>query len=406
MLLKKRPQMVDKDEKKISTLLTLIFFCLIIVNMSPIMESITGIPYKTVSSFAKMFLAAGCVLYSPVLLRRFQPAMLFLPLFAAMIYLIQLVFFDKLQVFFSETFNSFITLCLPAMMYCFTLRDFEQLQKSFLKMSYLISGMTVLLFAVGYGAVQAYFAADSSYAQGLGYAYLIPILFLIQDYIKNKKIVSLLCAIGLSLFILIYASRGPLLGIGLFSVAYLYRTLFRKRNVLLIIIITSIAALFVIGFDQILLELLKLMQKLGINSRSMSLLTTNLVYDSGRGTIQQPLLREIAANPFLIRGINADYLLVGGYAHNIAIELLYEFGVVVGGGILLYIAWLVGRTAFSNITETARSICFIFMCASITSLLVSGTVWASQTFWIWYVLQRNVFKVSTAPDLHHQPAVR
>lgn len=398
MLLQSRSLSMEmKDEKTISDLLAIIFFSLIIVNFSPVVASITGIPHAIVSMSAKIFLVVWGVIKAPVLFRRFKPAMVLLPLIVLSVLFLGLTLFNETLEQLLDTSGQFATLCLPAMIYCFALRDYEQLRKSFVRMSYIISMFTVFIFVLGFSAIRSYFSSET-YAMSLGYAYLIPILFLVQDYIAEKKIVSLLCGILLMVFVVAYGSRGPLLGIALFSIVYLFRHLIRKKKLVPLFIMIVTAIVIMSQYELILSMILKMALKLGINSRTLLLLSYDLQNDSGRSYIQQPLIREIMAHPLMIRGINADYLLVGIYAHNIVIELLYEFGVILGGAMILYLAWCVARTVFSDITDTEKGVCFIFMCASITELLVSGSLWTCQTFWIWFVLQRNVFKVSpTAP---------
>ena len=63
---------------------------------------------------------------------------------------------------------------------------------------------------------------------------------------------------------------------------------------------------------------------------------------------------QINENPFAIRGINADFLLIQGYSHNYFIELVYAFGIL-GGFFSCYILFKIAVTIEKGQCENQRA---------------------------------------------------
>ena len=87
--------------------------------------------------------------------------------------------------------------------------------------------------------------------------------------------------------------------------------------------------------------------------------------------------------PFAVRGINAEWAVIGIYAHNIAVELLYQLGCVAGGAVILFILGRIIRTLTLTELDDQKLLCMIFMFASIPQLMVSGSLWTNYVFWMW-----------------------
>ncbi len=127
----------------------------------------------------------------------------------------------------------------------------------------------------------------------------------------------------------------------------------------------------------------------GISSRSLRLLTSDLFYDSHRSELQEILLRILLEQPFAVRGINADYLVLGTYAHNILLEFLYEFGFLLGSLLLLPILVASYKTIFNRRFTIKEQFCVMLFFISIPQHFVSGSIWTSYVFWLWLAVLLN-----------------
>ena len=222
---------------------------------------------------------------------------------------------------------------------------------------------------------------------GLGYACITCVMMLLWSFVEKKKVADLIGAIGLLALIFLYGSRGPLVGIVLFAVYFGIRYFHKKGQDIVCVLMFIVMVVFVVSFRDIMNLINQALVGIGITSRSIYLLANqSLSYDAGRSDIWDVIIAEIQKNPFRIRGINAEYAISGTYAHNMIIELIYQFGIIIGGIALLFILAKIIETLRLDVKADASVICLIFMFACIPSLMFSGSLWIAQNFWIWLAL--------------------
>lgn len=226
---------------------------------------------------------------------------------------------------------------------------------------------------------------------GLGYACITCVMILLWSFAENKKAIDLIGAIGLMALILLYGSRGPIVGISLFAVYFGIRYFHKKGQDIICVLMFIAIMIIVIFYNDIVDMLYNALNGMGIMSRSIYLFANqSLNYDSGRSTIWNVLVNEIQKNPFRIRGINSEYVVTDTYAHNLFIELVYQHGIIIGGIALLYLLARIIDTLKLNVKEDASVICLIFLFAGIPSLMFSGSMWIAQNFWIWLAMIINI----------------
>ena len=184
----------------------------------------------------------------------------------------------------------------------------------------------------------------------------------------------------------LYGSRGPLLGISLFIIFFGLRYFFSHKHYLIGVLLVLMLALILVFHEQILMAIDAFLNGHGITSRTAYLFAHSMNHDSGRFDIWKTLWTGIAKDPFLVRGINADYLVVGTYAHNLFIELLYQHGVILGGIGCVLVIYKVFETLRLDGNSAISMLCLVFMFSSIPSLMISGSLWTTQNFWIWLAI--------------------
>lgn len=236
---------------------------------------------------------------------------------------------------------------------------------------------------------------------GFGYACLIPSMLLFYDFFKTRRVINII-EIALLLFaIIIYASRGPLMGFALFAVFYLVRYFLNKRQYILCILIVISSILFVLFYKTVFIWFFGLFDNSIISTSHFmrSLESEDFVYLADRNNIYDVLVQEVLEHPFYVRGINAEWPVVGVYAHNIVLELIYQFGIILGGAFLCLILYRVVRTVILKGENDLEILCIVLMFACIPQLMVSSSLWRNYVFWAWmaaiakylqeYRLQKN-----------------
>ncbi len=174
------------------------------------------------------------------------------------------------------------------------------------------------------------------YSMAFSYATMIPMLLCLLQFVMKKKgrLWYFLAFLFFSATNFKYGSRGCFVCCAL-ELLFIFCLSEKKKQ-----------AKYVFGFIGIVLGVLLSWQKIfGLlaryfsESRNFIILSQNIVfYGSGREKMYRIVLNEFFSNPFAIRGLYSDRIILSGYqnnletlwgsyAHNVVFELLYQFGI-------------------------------------------------------------------------------
>lgn len=223
---------------------------------------------------------------------------------------------------------------IPGCYYCFHITEV----KCQYLMQYLIKYRLVwILYAIiGNWYILQTTVSWNQYSMPYGYNLLIVACVLFYFLLSEKKPKYLLYFLIVSVFMLLRGSRGSLLCLIVFAFLYLFLYDKNKNKTKLILMMFVGAFLFLVVFfsDVIIAEMAKLLP----GSRNIYYLTTNFFNDTGRSGLSDLFFNEIRNNPFAVRGVFSDRLLVSAwkgetfditnYPHNLILELIYQFGIV------------------------------------------------------------------------------
>ena len=195
------------------------------------------------------------------------------------------------------------------------------------------------------------------------------------------------------IFIFRYGSRGAVLAYLVLIFFYVLNNLYfnKKYKYLFLGIVTSIGTYYLFFKTNFIRLFFKKINELGIHSRTIELFQTKGIYLSGRGEIYERVYNSILKDPYSIKGIFSDFFVTGiqSYSHNIALELLYQFGIILGGFLVIFIFILFIFSVFRKQKTTLDNLVFTFAVISIVHLMVSSTLWQNVDFWVWIGLYLN-----------------
>lgn len=242
----------------------------------------------------------------------------------------------------------------------------------------------------------------------MDYAYRVlpAILIIIANLFVNKvKVTNILfVAIGL-IFLISLGTRGPVLC----AIACVLIMLYKKIGLTRILAVScaiGIAVSIFMSSTQYTIFMIKAsdtLEDMGLSTRFIELmLAENLSDANGRDAIQDKLMGEVKENPYKIRGIYSDRqdtiglidteystsYAEGTYAHNIIIEMLYDYGVIIGTILLLVILFFVVRIFYKN-NLTVVYIPVVVVCCGLVHLLLSGSYLTDQLFFFMIGLFAN-----------------
>lgn len=373
-----------KSDRSLCFFLGLIVFNLIIINLSVGLQELTGVQSSTVSIVCKGFLGVIFITLIPKLVHNITTKTLLSIYLTVSVITAQLLFFPNLDIFFKNTAFTFCTGCLTSFVVGASISDVNQLRRTLDKVSN-ITGVVVLIFMILVFSGKITQSFKESYSMGFGYAMVVPTLCLISHraVTSREKILKGILIVGFMMAIMSFGSRGPLLGIGLYILYFELRKLFEKREFAKMLLCVAIIIVAYASYKGILLYFSNVLMEYGINSRTLRLMAGNGIYLSKRDILWEKLMDTWKNHPFSIRGINAEWEVIGYYAHNIIFELLYQFGLIVGGIILSLIASLIIQQLIYPKRETRNDLCVLLLFASVPELLFSNSIWESYIFWMW-----------------------
>lgn len=231
---------------------------------------------------------------------------------------------------------------------------------------------------------------DTTYDLGVGYSIMFVTIILGCMYAEKKKIVYLLGMIYSLVLVLNNGSRGALICLGLAVFLLLVCISNRKkRNVKqkLGVVVLFVGIILIISFlDQIIIKVGTVLRNIGFNSRTIeSMLTGEFLADNGRNKITERALAAIKEGSVIGLGAFGDRPFIApyywwGYSHNIALEMLCDFGILLGVILLLALSCVLIKIMFS-IKSSEDKYVFVVLLSSCGKLLVSDTIWGYPQFW-------------------------
>lgn len=316
--------------------------------------------------------------------------------FSVMWFLSKLITPDVVYVVDHPTVSFFLK-CAPLFYFGLTMKDYKTVLHGLQPYIWfsLIYGM------VAFGTIRtANYGGD---AMSVSYDILGGGMLAFALYSCEKKKLYLSITVAIMLLLLLLGSRGAL-AIMLIYVLVAALIVVRKKTRF---VVFALAVLFVTAFMLLLLEpMLDFVTRMFPDSRVVQLLASGeLLRGSGRNELTAYGLNVLAKSPFEIRGIFADRVVLidyfGGtslmgfwvesdagstlYAHNIFLELVMQFGVILGGALCIYILVqnVKGLRFAMQTTDLYTSLLVIFfICRGTIQLLVSSSYTLNPWFWL------------------------
>lgn len=375
---------IAKSDKRLSLLAIYTLFFVIVMSTLYGLKDVLPINL-TILSYIFNIILLFIILYSFNAILKNIVFVVFSLIITSAIALTNILFFPNTSIFFTSTLFSFITNVFPFFVAIYGIQNLHYFKNRLILFSKRITYFVLVVLVVNY--VFGFDFADSSYLMGFGYSLLIPICVLFEDFYKNKKFLSLFYFLLLFFIVVIFASRGPIVSIFLWILYVVLENAMKSKKSFgsTSVAILLIAVFFVFG-QTLLHSISTILSSIGVYSRTISILVSQSdIYLSGRDIIYSEIYHQIMNSPFILKGINADYLVIGQYSHNIVLEVIYEFGLLLGSILLILLFTLALKSIFMKSSDT-KYIVMLLLITSLPILMFSGTVWTSSGFWAWICL--------------------
>lgn len=349
---------------------------LILMSMNLIGTSVE----RNIQLLSKILVAMLFARALPVVVERSKARLIITYFVWAFTFLLHYLMFPENRMYQKELVFPLYFMCLPAFIYSSAVRDWEVLKEIMTKASYVVFSIGALLgLLIVFGR-----ASIGAYSQSFSYYLLLPAVMSTNEFLDTVSLKSIVLALISFLLMLALGSRGAIMCICVFIMLSLLRRPKTLRHAQIIAYLLIVMAAIVIGlcFDELLMYMQGLLSKFGLRSRNISLFLRPDVYLSGRDSYYSEVIARIIDHPFAGLGIAGDrYILGGSYVHNIFIEILANYGVVIGMLVILGLLVLQLRFCFCG-NEQQYEMFSVWVSIGFVPLLVSGSYLTEMTFWI------------------------
>lgn len=234
----------------------------------------------------------------------------------------------------------------------------------------------------------------------VSYALLPYCALLFDKAVSQKNIRYFILCTFVVLFILLYGSRGPVLGFGIFCVLYVIRHV--KEHRIMFFSAVAVIAVVLLNWQNVLNVIRGIKYRYGISSRTIDqLLNGTITSDTGRSNYYKATIDVIVKYPVTGLGIAGErpHLLEtvtsalgksisSVYPHNFVLEFLAQYGIFLGSTfVILVIVFLISGIWSKNIYMS--KIILIIGVTEIVHLMLSSTYTISPLFFFFLGLSVN-----------------
>ena len=255
----------------------------------------------------------------------------------------------------------------------------------------LISMFSILTLTIIYNATSSGAEYEWSSNQYIPYSLLPHILLLLASLFEQMSIVKLALVLYGTLNLVMLGNRGSVvcLLVMLLLLSY-FKTKELESKKKYIFLLFLLLLLFIVWgtniYEMALLGAYKYALEHNLSTRVFQTFlgeyTSGTTFDSGRLDIQRDLLQRLKENPFGY-GLGSDRYFATQYAHNILLEIALNFGVFVGGAMIIeLLSVLIRGFKLASSRMEIRNLFFIFLCLGFVKLFISGSYLTDPYFFI------------------------
>lgn len=386
---------LNDEDKKISiaimasfVILTIQYFILIVFDL------LNSSNASTVQLLSKIIVGSLFLYSFPIVFKRGKIKIVMIYSISFFVFLFNILMFPENHMYIKELIIPFFFMGLPAFIYSMSIKDWDVLKQVMTKASTIVlifgSALGILIFLDR--------ATIGVYSMSLSYYMLLPAIMNLDELFDKLSFKSVVFTLLSLLIILALGSRGPILCVLVFIILKNLRPIvFDRKRLIAYFLLVGATLIIILNFKNILVSISTFLSNFGISSRSITLFLGEGIYVSGRDIIYKTVVEGIANSPFFGIGIGGDRYATGGsYVHNIFLEIIANFGIIIGGLFSLIIIIAIIRLLLVKNRKTYNMI-IIWISLGFVHLMVSSSYLTDIRFWIFMGLAINALF-----DKHHK----
>ena len=332
----------------------------------------------------------SAIFYAIVLLRilgiikkRFTKDMFFVIFFIPIMLCFTALFYPDNTSYLYKNLANLLFYCIPSYLIFRSIENLDEFIKRLNYDMYFIFSIGIIYF-FGF-SLRNNIRGTLQYDMPLSYSFVFPVLFFIYWGIKNKSILHFILAFSGIILILIQGSRGALLCVVVYFILYILRGNIRIfKKILYTFSITILTSIIYVNALQILQSLNRKLLNYGIHSRTIDYVINGTIMDSsGRDIIRTNAIYYIESNNIFGLGLYGDRVVLNTYPHDVFLEVLMQFGLIVGGVLILLFIILILKVLFTKKIDICwREFALVLLSFSLVYKCLSGSYLNDPDFWM------------------------
>lgn len=289
---------------------------------------------------------------------------------ALLVLMVQYILFpDNTQYLEHDAFRFTLPIVILSALCLSCLTDYMYIEDELYKISW-ITLILAAVYVIGFLGGFIYIS-DTDYLMSVSYALLLPM----ASFYDKHKWYSILASFFLFAVALVLGSRGAIICFAFYIVVYAI-TNNRKAIVPLI--------LAIIAFVSLLPAIMDSLSSIGLHSRTLDfLIEGRIADDTHRSELHEAVLLRFWGSPWLGLGMWGDRpILNNQYCHNIALEFMIDFGIILGPTLFIYLSAVV-LSIFIKSNRRGKHILIDYTILIIFPLFFSGSYLINQNFGIY-----------------------
>lgn len=336
----------------------------LLVIMQQIMISVLQMPEESTTIYRVLLTAMP--LSVAIMILFFKKVFLFTItyVFTVIILLFNVVLFPENSSFLrDDSLHFLLPVVIPSALCIMCVSSVKVVENVLYKISWCV--VILMIFYIG-GLLSGRFIFEG-YNMTLSYGLLLPALSLYS----RKHWYSICMALFLWCIIVAIGSRGAAIIFALYVCYDVFQ--YNKKLIFPFSIFVGIC----ISFLPLFLEWL---EKYGIHSRTLILLLTDdITSSSGRDYLYDKMLNVFWNNPIMGIGLWGDRTVLGGYCHNIILELYLNWGIIVASIILFVLIYILIKLYIKTNKEIKNMLVKYFL-GTVVPLMASGSYLIDYNF--------------------------
>lgn len=225
------------------------------------------------------------------------------------------------------------------------------------------------------------------------YNLLLPTVFIMLMCIRKYNPIRLIFSGIGGVLILVGGSRGALLGIVISVIVYVlfFGKFERKKKAIIVVALVVTLILLLVFLNPIVNGLVAFLISRGIGSRTLGMiLDSSMFIDVSRSNILERVLRNL--NPFGHGLWGSRVFMSGSYPHNLLLEILFDFGIILGSILFTAIINLLVRGLRNSDDHYSVLLCALIATGFIKLMFSSSYLSGEASFYVLIGMCANSIK--------------